>query len=81
MITEDGIIGFEFKSDKDSLARLSRQIVDYDKYYDKNYLVVGKHFEKKAQENIPDYWGIITVYEEESEAAEVKMEKMKQKIE
>lgn len=72
MITEDGIIGFEFKSDKDSLARLSRQIVDYDKYYDKNYLVVGKHFEKKAKENIPDYWGIITVYEEESEAAEVK---------
>lgn len=68
MITENEITGFEFKSDRDSLARLERQIVDYDKYYDRNYLVVGKHFEKKAQENIPEYWGIMMVYEKESRA-------------
>lgn len=65
MITENEIIGFEFKSDKDTFARLYRQVSDYDKYYDRNYLVIGKHFEKKARENIPDYWGIIMVYEDD----------------
>lgn len=65
MITENEIIGFEFKSDKDSFARLDGQIIDYNKYYDKNYLVVGRNYEKKAEGKIPDYWGIIVVYEDE----------------
>lgn len=63
MITENEMVGFELKSDKDSLARLGRQIPDYDRYYDRNYLVVGEHFESKAYEVLPSHWGIIKVYE------------------
>ena len=67
MICEKEIIGFELKSDKDSLVRLKRQILDYDKYYDRNYLVIGEHFAKKAEEVLPDYWGIIKITENNGE--------------
>lgn len=66
MVSDRGLTGFEIKSDKDSLVRLSRQVKDYDKYYDFNYLVVGYHFEEKAANVIPDNWGIIKIYENEN---------------
>ena len=63
MISENEIVGFELKSDRDSLVRLKSQIPDYDKYYDRNYLVVGEHFEKKSYDVLPSHWGIIKVFE------------------
>ena len=41
MVTPDTLYGIEIKSDADTYARLSRQVKDYDKYYDFNYAVVG----------------------------------------
>ena len=44
MVVPDALYGIEIKSDADSYVRLERQIQDYDRYYDYNYVVVGtKH--------------------------------------
>ena len=59
-ITDGAIFGFEIKSDSDTYERLKTQIKDYDKFCDYCYVVVGEkhiHVDKK----IPDFWGIITV--------------------
>lgn len=64
MITENELIGIEFKSDKDNLDRLERQIKDYNRFCDKNYIVIGRHFMEKQDvllEILPDYWGIYSV--------------------
>lgn len=53
--------GYEIKSDKDSLQRLSTQIPEYDVYLEKNYIVVGEKYSSKIKDYIPEYWGIIVV--------------------
>lgn len=57
----DAVCGIEIKSDADTYARLDRQIKDYDKYFDRNYIVVGTSHAFHVKEHVPDYWGIITV--------------------
>ena len=64
MVMEDALCGLEIKSDADSYARLSRQIKDYDKYYDYNIAVVGTRHANSIQEHVPEWWGVITVEEE-----------------
>lgn len=50
--------GFEIKSDVDSLDRLPNQIDTYGKVLDRATLIVGvKHFEK-ANEMLPEWWGV-----------------------
>ena len=61
MITDDALFGLEIKSDADTYARLSRQIEDYDMYYDMNYVVVGTSHAMHIREHVPDHWGVITV--------------------
>lgn len=64
MITETELIGIEFKSDKDNLDRLARQIKDYNRFCDRNYIVIGRHFLEKQDtllEILPEYWGIYCV--------------------
>jgi len=61
MVTEDSLYGIEIKSDADTYARLSRQVKDYDKYYDFNFVVVGSRHGLHIREHVPDYWGVITV--------------------
>lgn len=63
MVTESAIYGLEIKSDADTYTRLARQIKDYDKYYDYNYVVVGSTHAAHIEEHVPVYWGIITVEE------------------
>ncbi len=65
MVTRDAIVGIEIKSDADTYARLSRQVSDYDKYYDKNIVVVGSTHAMHISEHVPEHWGIITVEEED----------------
>ena len=59
MVKEDGIYGFEIKSDADTYARLKRQVRDYDRYYDYNYVVIGTTHVKHIEEHVPVYWGIL----------------------
>ena len=63
MVTKTALFGIEIKSDADSYSRLSRQINDYDKYYDYNFVVVGTKHAHSIKDKVPDYWGIITVEE------------------
>ena len=67
MLTERQLIGLEIKSDADTYERLKRQIRDYNKYCDVNYVVVGKSHEKHVEEHIPSWWGIIVVEAEGKE--------------
>lgn len=72
LVTENELIGFEFKSDKDNLARLERQIHDYERFCDRNYLVIGQKFVKKAPENIPEHWGIYLIYLDQEETLQLE---------
>lgn len=61
MILPDAVCGLEIKSDADTYARLSRQVRDYDQYYDYNFIVVGTSHAHHVAEHVPGWWGIITV--------------------
>ncbi len=61
MVTPKALYGIEIKSDADTYARLARQIIDYNQYYDLNYAVVGTRHALHIKEHVPDWWGIITV--------------------
>lgn len=65
MVVSDAIVGIEIKSDADNYSRLSRQVPDYDRYFDYNIIVVGSTHALHVEEHVPDYWGIISVEETE----------------
>ena len=60
-VTEQGLIGMEIKRDADTYARLSRQVKDYDRYYDFNVIVAGTSHAGHVAEHVPEWWGIVTV--------------------
>lgn len=68
MITTEDIYGIEIKSDADTYVRLERQVKDYNRFFDKNYVVVGTSHATHIEEHVPDFWGIITVEEVDGEA-------------
>ena len=48
MAVTDILTGYEIKSDADNYERLSLQVAAYNRFFDKNYIVVGKsHAENK----------------------------------
>ncbi len=63
MVLPDRLMGIEIKSDADSYARLDRQVRDYDRYFDGNYVAVGSSHGLHIEEHVPDHWGIITIEE------------------
>lgn len=72
-VLPDRLIGFELKSDSDSYQRLATQVKDYDKYFDYNYLVVGKTHRKQAEKHVPEYWGVICISESDDGKAAVEV--------
>lgn len=73
MVLEEEIVGFEIKSDADTYERLKRQARDYNKYCDKNYVVIGKSHVKHASEHIAKSWGILCVLEEDDDIKVVEI--------
>lgn len=65
-VLPDSIIGFEIKSDSDSYQRLPKQIKFYDKFFDHNYIVVGKTHRRSVGEFVPEHWGIICIFDDEN---------------
>lgn len=65
MVLPSAVCGIEIKSDADTYARLSRQVRDYDQYYDYNYIVAGTRHAGHVKEHVPEWWGVITVELEE----------------
>lgn len=61
MVLPDSLVGIEIKSDADTYARLSRQVADYDLYFDRNFVVAGSAHAGHIEEHVPPWWGIITV--------------------
>ena len=51
--------GYEIKSDKDTLHRLSEQMNIYNSVFDKITLVVGKSHLYDSINIVPDWWGIV----------------------
>jgi hypothetical protein len=51
--------GYEIKSDRDTLDRLPAQLEAYNKTFDTMTIIVGKKYENKVIEIIPDWWGIL----------------------
>ena len=66
MITEDLLYGLEIKSDADTYVRLERQIGDYNKFCDRNYVVIGSSHANSIEEHVPEWWGIITTEYDEN---------------
>lgn len=66
LVTKTKLMGLEIKSDRDSFIRLERQIKDYEKFFDANYLVVGTYHVEEAIRTVPAHWGIYEVYETEN---------------
>lgn len=63
MVIPNAVVGIEIKSDADTYTRLKRQVRDYNKYFDYNYVVVGSTHGLHIAEHVPKCWGIITVEE------------------
>jgi len=55
------MIGYEIKSDTDSLYRLEKQIKSYNEIFDEINIIVGLRHFKNICKNLPEWWGIITV--------------------
>ena len=58
LVLEEKLIGVEIK-------RLARQVKDYNKFFDYNYVVVGSSHSKHIEEHVPEYWGIIEAISKE----------------
>ena len=65
MITPLLLYGIEIKSDADTYARLEKQVRWYNWYYDRCIIVIGSTHAAHVQEHVPEWWGIVTVEEQE----------------
>ena len=61
LVTKSILSGFEIKSDTDNYERLTRQINEYEQFFDENYIVVGQSHAKSIENKIPREWGILVV--------------------
>ena len=61
MVLPGLLTGIEIKSDADTYVRLSRQVKDYDRFFDRNMVVAGSSHAVHVREHVPEWWGIITV--------------------
>jgi hypothetical protein len=53
------LIGYEIKSDNDSLRRLEEQVKSYNSVFDMVSIIVGDRYINSIQNHIPRWWGVI----------------------
>ena len=53
------LVGYEIKSDNDSLRRLGLQVESYNAVFDRAFIVVGDRHIDSIQDRIPEWWGVI----------------------
>ncbi|MBR3149802.1 MAG: sce7726 family protein [Eubacterium sp.] len=61
MTVTDCLTGYEIKSDSDNYQRFESQQNSYDRFFDKNYIVVGESHIKSAENKVPSHWGIVCI--------------------
>lgn len=59
-LVNGSMIGYEIKSDVDSLTRLPKQVVAFSALFDRVSLVTTERHLRKAREAVPPWWGIMT---------------------
>ncbi|MBR4859197.1 MAG: sce7726 family protein [Clostridia bacterium] len=64
MVVSDCLTGYEIKSDLDNYSRLDEQIIQYNKFFDYNYIVVSQKHLHSAESKVPDSWGIICILDD-----------------
>ena len=52
-------VGYEIKSNRDSLRRLSEQVKSYNSVFDKISIVVGERYGNSIHNYVPEWWGVI----------------------
>ncbi|BCV20340.1 sce7726 family protein [Moorella sp. Hama-1] len=68
------LIGYEIKSDRDTLERLPHQMKYYNKIFDMVTLVCSHRLVSKAKGKIPDWWGILVPVADDNEPWGVRFE-------
>lgn len=58
-VVNGSLTGFELKSERDTLARLPRQMATYNRVFDYVHLVAAKNHLEHARKVIPPWWGIV----------------------
>jgi len=52
-------VGYEIKSNNDSLRRLEEQVKSYSAVFDRVSIIVGDRYIDSIQDYIPEWWGVI----------------------
>ena len=52
-------VGYEIKSNNDSLRRLKDQVESYNAVFDKAFIVAGNRHINTIEDYIPEWWGVI----------------------
>lgn len=53
------LLGYEIKSDADTLDRLPLQRECYDKTFDKIYIIIGEKHKEQIFDIVPECWGVV----------------------
>jgi len=63
-VVNGALHGYEIKSERDTLGRLTGQLQVYGKVFDTLTIVTGPRYIDRVQELIPDWWGVLQVEEQ-----------------
>jgi hypothetical protein len=55
------LIGYEIKTEKDTLSRLESQMVAYSEVFDQAYIISSENHLSNALKIIPEWWGIYLI--------------------
>jgi hypothetical protein len=55
------LVGYEIKTENDTLIRLSSQVEAYNEVFDKAFIIVSNNHLQKATNIIPEWWGIYSI--------------------
>jgi hypothetical protein len=53
------LMGYEIKSNNDSLRRLKEQVKSYNSVFDRVSIIVGDRYINSIQNYVPEWWGVI----------------------
>jgi hypothetical protein len=57
------MIGYEIKTERDTLKRLPAQVTAYSEVFDKAFIITTRKHLKQVKELIPQWWGIYEIIE------------------
>lgn len=73
-VVNSSFYGYEIKSDRDTLARLPRQIELYNKMFDYITLICSPRLLTNARDLIPNWWGIVIPYPDKDISTGIRFE-------